>query len=323
VPHYRPPIDTDLRRRSRRRNRLQTVLLLGGMIFLFAACGWTLGGLGGLIWLASMGALALIFGSQMSPQLILSLFQAEPLSKREFADIYEVVRILSARAGLSPPPLYFIPSPTLNAMTVGRGDNVALAITGGLLRTLTPMELAGVLAHEISHIANGDMRVMALADIVTRMTRIMSIVGLLMLLVNLPLILTETGSIPWLLVILLIAAPVLGTLLQLALSRAREFDADLDAVRLTGNPAALASALQKMERQAGRLWEEIFLPGRRSPDPSVLRTHPLTEDRVARLMALEVEQAPPLPTPQDPGGYHGSVPQVPRRPRFRRGGFWY
>jgi heat shock protein HtpX len=98
-------------------------------------------------------------------------------------------------------------------------------------------------------------------------------------------------------VLVLLAAPTVGGLLQLALSRTREFDADLGAALLTGDPDGLASALTKLERAQGRAWENVFLPTGRNPNPSVLRTHPLTAERVKRLMALKAGVDPRLPGP--------------------------
>ena len=121
--------------------------------------------------------------------------------------------------------------------------------------------------------------------------------------------------------LVLIAAPTVGGLLQMALSRTREFDADLGAAMLTGDPDGLASALRKLERAHGKLWEGLMLPGGRIPDPSVLRTHPHTEERVARLMALKAAPGGP-----DAGGFPvgreagrpmprpSLVPKVGRRP---------
>jgi heat shock protein HtpX len=317
-------IDIERQRRRRRHNAWQAILLLAGMIALLAACGWSFAGLGGLLWLGACGGLALYISVHGSPRLVLRLFQAKPLSRRELAEVHAIVQELSARAELpKAPSLYFVSSPVINAIAVGDRNEASLALTGGLLRTLNLRELAGVLAHEIAHIAHNDIRVMALADVVSRLTRVMSYVGLMLLLINLPLLLSDGEGIPWLLVILLIAAPVVGTLLQLALSRTREFDADLEAVRLTGDPMGLVAALQKMERHTGRIWEEIFLPGRRTPDPSVLRTHPLTEDRVARLRALEIPSGPTLSLPDNGSAHHGSVQEVPRRARHRWSGFWF
>lgn len=116
----------------------------------------------------------------------------------------------------------------------------------------------------------------------------MSTVGLITLFLNIGSYASGAGGgVPWVAVLVLLAAPSIGGLIQMALSRAREFDADLSAAMLTGDPDGLAAALGKLERAQGRLWETIFLPGGRTPDPSVLRTHPLTRDRIERLLSLK------------------------------------
>ena len=118
-------------------------------------------------------------------------------------------------------------------------------------------------------------------------------------------------------------APTLVSLLQLALSRSREFDADLSAAELTGDPMGLASALAKLERRTGRFWEDMIFPGRRIPDPSLLRTHPRTEDRIARLSALAPRE--PVTPQEQPSSL--SVPvrivRVQRRPRLHWTGAWH
>jgi heat shock protein HtpX len=148
------------------------------------------------------------------------------------------------------------------------------------------------------------------------------------LIIGLPMWLGGAGRLPWLLVPLLMFAPQLTMLLQLALSRSREFDADLDAAGLTGDPAGLASALAKLERHQRGLWERILLPGRQLPEPSLLRSHPPTEERIARLAALSGATTEPGPavaglraTPREPI----VLPWQPvRRPaRGHLLGFWY
>ena len=134
---------------------------------------------------------------------------------------------------------------------------------------------------------------------------------------------TITGTVSWWLILVLIVAPHLGALLQLALSRTRELDADLDAAGLTGDPLGLAAALAKLEQQHARLWESLMLPGRRLPEPSLLRTHPPTEERIRRLLALAgAELAPPEPRPE-----LILLPDHlrPRHaaPRWRMSGLWY
>jgi heat shock protein HtpX len=126
---------------------------------------------------------------------------------------------------------------------------------------------------------------MTLADLVSRITHALSLVGQLLVLINLPLFLLNEATLSWLAILLLIFAPTLSALLQLALSRTREFDADLSAVDLTGDPQGLASALIKLEQQGGFL-ERLLMPGRHDPEPSLLRTHPRTEERIQRLLSL-------------------------------------
>ena len=197
-------------------------------------------------------------------------------------------------------------------------------MTDGLLRELDPRELVGVLAHEVSHIRNNDLRVMGLADLFSRATGLLSFLGQLLLLLNLPLILIAEVAINWWAIALLVFAPSLSALAQLALSRTREFDADLNAARLTGDPDGLASALRKLEYIQGGWLERIFLPGRRAPQPSVLRTHPATDERVARLAQLKSAPRPEFAAGMrsfDPGRAFGAAST--RRPRWHINGLWY
>jgi heat shock protein HtpX len=196
---------------------------------------------------------------------------------------------LVKRAGLETrPKLYVVPSNMMNAFAVGHKNNSAIAFTDKLVRGMSRREFSTILAHEISHIRNEDIKVMAIADMVSRFTSMASTFGIFALLANLPSLLFGGGSnVPWLVVLILMGASTLGGLLQLALSRTREYDADLGAVMLTGDPDGLASALIKLEKAQGRHWEGMVLPGGRIPNPSLLRTHPKTEDRIERLMALK------------------------------------
>jgi len=181
------------------------------------------------------------------------------------------------------------------------------------------------LAHEISHVRNNDMWVMGLADLFTRMTNILSVVGQFLLLLNLPLLLMSDYTISWAAILLLVFAPTLSALLQLALSRTREYDADLGAAELSGDPEGMALALAKLERLQAGFFERVFLPGRQIPEPSLLRTHPPTQERLRRLLALRHEpgfasqsQLRVPGTLRTPG--HGPVQHAPRR---HMGGLWY
>jgi heat shock protein HtpX len=168
---------------------------------------------------------------------------------------------------------------------------------------------------------------MTLADMISRMTSTLSFFGQILVLINLPLLLMGQVQISWLAILVLLAAPTVATMLQLALSRTREFDADLGAFEMTGDAVGLASALEKMERyQRGIL--DFVLPGRRVPDPSMLRTHPNTDERIRRLLELGELQPPKRPRePVAVGGGRFVVPSafpvVERRPRWHVSGLWY
>jgi heat shock protein HtpX len=307
----------------RLRNLFQSVLLLGGMAALLALMGWTVGGVAGLVWMAVLGLVALVVGSRVSPRIILPLLGARALSAYEAPTLAALVRELARRAELEVVPrLYYLPIPVMQAFTTGRPDDSAITVSDGLIRRLTLRELAGVLAHEVSHIRHYDTWILLLADVVTRLTRALAFVGMLLVVVNLPLVMMGTVHVPWAFVFLLVFAPAISMLLQLALSRAREYDADLGAAALTGDPAGLAAALVKLERAQTGFWESLLMPGRRAPEPSFLRTHPETEERVRRLTALEPRR--PLPAdllaaafilPED-------WPMVRRRPPWWYAGLW-
>jgi len=301
-------------------------LLMGGLL---AAIGGMIAGGIGALWALVLGITLIFVSPKVSPRLVLRMYRARPLAVVEARGLYAIVRELAKRSGLPHPPvLYYIPSRMMNAFSVGTADNSAIAVTDGLARNLDWNELSGVLAHEISHIRHGDLRIMNLADSLTRFTNAFSTLGLVVLLFYLPLYLLAGILIPLPALLLLLAAPTISVLLQLALSRTREFDADLGAVSLTGDPASLASALGKLERYPLRIWDILFMPGRRVPAPSVLRTHPLTEKRIVRLMELAGRREGADSNASLRSGYDGGCllpgdcPEVTRKPRWIPGGFW-
>lgn len=311
--------------RHRLINLAQSALLLGGMGLLAHAVTRALAGPAAALWVLA-GLLAMLLLAPAAPkEVLLRLYGARALSPREFPLGAELLRALAARAGLPRvPALHYVPSRVPNAFAVGTPGDSAIAVSDGLLRLLDRREFAAVLAHETSHIAHGDLWIMALADTLARATAVMVLAGQLILLVNLPLLLMGLVTLPWVVPVLLLLAPVLMNVLHLGLSRAREYDADLGAVRMTGDPAGLASALLKLERRAARGWEGILLPGRRLPEPSLLRTHPPTEARIARLRALAAEGGrAPHPMPARPLRLPGALAPVERPPRLHWSGLWH
>lgn len=297
-------------------NRLQTLLLLLVMAGFLALLGALLWGADGVFMLLTLGILLTLFNPNISPALVMRFYQARPLQPQQAPGLYAAVEALGDRAGLSRlPRLFYIPSNMINAFAVGSRRDAAIGITDGLLRKLDGNETVAVLAHEISHIRSNDMRVMGLADLFSRLTSLLSLTGQLLLLINLPLLLLGMAGIDWLAIAILILAPNISALAQLGLSRAREYHADLNAIALTGDPRALARALVKIDQAQGSWLERIILPGRRIPEPSLLRTHPPTEERVRRLLQLQ------------PGGvesrYQGGIPPQPPGPRVRRPASWH
>jgi heat shock protein HtpX len=323
-----PFLDPERLAAHRRRNLTHSVLLVIGMSLIVMASA-------SLIWswagAAAAGvfvvALALI-GPRMPPETIMRLYNGIPVDARHGAQLHRLVEVLADRAELARHPrLYVIPSTTLNAFATGSPSNAAIGITEGLLRRLELRQVAGVIAHEMSHIRNNDLHVMAMADALTRFTQFLAYLGLLLALLNIPAALLGLETISWAAVLLLYLAPMLTSLLQMGLSRTREYDADLEAAGLTGDPAGLASALAALERYQGRFWEDLMLPvpSRRIPYPSLLRSHPDTASRIARLQELENRPrlARPIVFGEEPMFTlvgHGPAGMMPRHRLF---GLWY
>lgn len=325
---YGNGVDPGVWQRHSWRNRLQSLLLLATMAGFLSLLGWLLWGGAGIAMLLAMGVLGVVFHPTISPRIVMRLYGASPLRPQQVPALWNALSRLSDRADLpARPELFYVPSRMLNAFTLGTRNRAAIAVTDGLLRQLDLREVVGVLAHEISHIRHNDLWVMGLADIFSRATSLLSLVGQFLLVLNLPLILFSDVSINWFAIGLLVLAPNLSALAQLALSRTREYDADLGAARLTGDPEGLARALAKIERAQGGWWERIVLPGRRIPDPSLLRTHPETRERVERLMALkadggsELEILPVAGRSFDSRRVFGAP--ISRPPRWHVNGLWH
>ncbi len=322
-PPRRLAFDAAARRRHKRRNVLHSALLLGGMAAILWVSAWSLWGTVVAFWAMAGGLFGFLLTPGVAPGWVMRAYRARPLDRSSFPEGVAMLEALAARAGLDQvPKLHLLPSATLNAFAVGSAREAAIGITTGLLRALDGRELAGVLAHELSHVRNNDLWLMALADTMSRLTSLMATTGLLLAVVSLPLLLLGLAPVPLLTLAILVLAPTIGSLLQLALSRAREFDADLEAATLTRDPAGLASALRKLDRYQGAYWEEIVLPGRRMPEPSLLRTHPPTAERIERLLSLYGDAGEPV----TPGPRHQVLPAGLAHagpPRYRRLGFWY
>jgi len=264
---------------------VHTLAILMGMMLLVALAAQAILGPGVLPWLAGGITISALIAPRPDPGRLLRWSGGRPLPPELAPNLGRAVEILARRAELpSAPAVYFFPGSRPNAFTVGDADRAAIGLTAGLLRRLDTWELTAILAHEISHLRNGDARVMGLALSAARLAGMMSFLGAFLLMANLPLLLSGMATVSWSALLLLTAAPMLAVVLQLSLSRAREIDADLSAVELTGDPSALASALLKIQTRQGRALEELWtqIYGR-----TWWRTHPAAEQRIRLLHRIE------------------------------------
>jgi heat shock protein HtpX len=293
--------------RARRRNRIETAATLAALAVLAAAIGFLAAGIDGLVIGAVMVAVGLSFGALPADAVFRQGFGAVPLSPFQAPGLNALLQELARRANLpTVPRLYLLPQPVLQAVAAGTTERPGIGVTRALVETLTADELAGVLAHEISHVRHGDLTVMRIAAAASGITRAMAQVGLIVLL------LWGTGAFGAhpLLPALLILAPMASDLLALSLSRTREFLADAGAAELTGDPAALASALTRLKVLQGDDFERLASRGPRWL--RWFRTHPTIEERVAALAAAAVPARPLLPAWD--GTPWTTPPQLRRRP---------
>jgi heat shock protein HtpX len=298
-------------------------LLAGLMSYIAAAIAGEV-----LAWIAFAAVLMLFFGNPViAPQFILRMYNARPIDFYDAPRLYQLVEAIAQRANLKVTPrLYYIPSSVINAFSMGTPRDSLIAVSDGVLRRLNFEELAAILAHEVTHVKNNDIRVMTFADIAGRITKILSLLGQFLVLVNLPLIMFTELEFNWLPLIVMVFAPLLSDLIQLGLSRVREYDADLGSALLLGDAKPLASALSKMEHYKHSYFGGLFIPVQRIPEPSLLRTHPPTEERIRRL--LEFHKTADLEPMARGYQWEEDIPikfvkHHPHHPRRRFTGFWY
>jgi len=322
-----PFLDQQTLREHKARNFLHSVLLIGGIGAILALATYLIWGITGmLVAFVCVGIIAAT-ATRVPPEALMRLYRARLVQPDE-SQLSYLVDELAIRAELpARPQLYVIPSATLNAFATGSPERSAIGITEGLLRRLTLREINGVLAHEMSHIRNNDVWLMGIADVMTRFVASLFYVALALAAINLFGQMTGEPAMSWWGVGMLYLAPAFMSLLQLGLSRAREFDADLEAAMLTGDPMGLASALNRLETHTGHVWEDLTfpVPGRKVPQPSLLRTHPPTEERVARLRALKAQETmPQITIVEEPMVTLVGVGPAEMRPRYRwPAGLWY
>lgn len=230
-----------------------------------------------------------ILSPSVAPKLMMNFFRVRPLSLYDAPGVYSMMDELSRRAGLeTAPELYLIPSDSLAAFAAGTSDKSAIALSTGVLTRLNPDEVAGVAAHEITHIRNNDMRSMWFALFIGKLTDILSLWGQVLLLISVPFILVNQVKVALFPILILVFAPLLSYAVQMSLSRVNEFNADLGSAELLGTPEPLISALVKIERDRKGVWGYLFPRRAMRDETSLFRSHPHTDERIRRLKEIRI-----------------------------------
>jgi len=280
-------------------NQLKTGLFLGLLTALLLVLGQAMGGRGGLLIALGFAVVMNVSSYWFSDKIVLSMYRAKELSEEDAPGLFDLVRRLSQNAGLPMPRLYLVPQEQPNAFATGRDpQHAAIAVTEGILRLVSQEELAGVLGHEMAHVKHRDILVQTVASVVAG--AITGIAGML-----------RWGAILGMggrdrqgggagAILLAIIAPIAALLIQMAISRSREFMADETGARLAGNPLPLAGALTKLENYAKALpmeganpaTENMFIvsPLGGGGMAGLFSTHPPTQERVRRLTAMAGRQ---------------------------------
>lgn len=279
-------------------NTMRTVILLGALTGLLILIGGYFGGTQGMV-IAFLFAVIMNFGSYwFSDRIVLSMYRAQEISESDAPELYAIVKDLALRAGIPMPRVCIVPSGTPNAFATGRDqEHAVVAVTEGILRVLNRDELEGVLSHELTHIKNKDMMIGSIAA---------TIAGAVMVLAGMARWAAifgfgggdddEGGGIVGL-ILMSILAPIAAMLIQMAISRSREYLADEGGARISGKPEGLANALEKLSRasqampmRANPSSAHLFIvnPLTAKSFAALFSTHPPVEKRVERLRNMKI-----------------------------------
>ena len=277
-------------------NSLKTAILLGALTGILLIFGNLLGGQAGMVMALVFAAGMNFFAYWFSDKMVLSMHGAKPVTREQAPALYEIMEGLTARAGIPMPRLYIVQADAPNAFATGRNPaHAAVACTTGILRLLDRNELEGVLAHELSHVKNRDILISSVAA---------TLAGALTMLAHMAHWGAmfggyggrdnDRGSNPIMLLLMAIVTPLAAMLIQMAVSRSREYQADATGAALVGNPYGLASALQKLEDSARRVpplnvdpaMNHLYIANPLSGRSlmSLFSTHPPMQERIRRLL---------------------------------------
>jgi heat shock protein HtpX len=305
-------------------NYVRTGMLMAGLTALFGAVGYLLGGGGGMLMALGFAAVTNLFSYWNSDRLALAAHNAHEVDAATAPELYGMVRDLAARANMPMPRVYLIEEDQPNAFATGRNpENAAVAATTGILRTLSYEELAGVMAHELAHIKNHDTLTMTITA---------TMAGAISSLVTFGMMFGSRENRPNFIVqiLLSILAPMAAMIIQMAISRSREYEADKLGAEICGNPVWLADALAKIAGGVAHTPNEtaeakpatahmfIINPLTAGGMDSLFSTHPDTGNRIAALM----EQARAMGIGRSAGGFMGQAAQSPWGGSGRAPGPW-
>lgn len=282
-------------------NRFKTTLLLSLLTVLLVVMGGAIGGKGGMVTAFIMAAV-MNFGSYwFSDKIVLRMYGAQEITRNENPGFYDMVARLAARAGLPMPKVYIIPDQSPNAFATGRNpSHAAVAATQGILRILTPEELEGVMAHELGHVKNRDILISTIA---ATFAGAISMVGSMLqwgAMLGAGRDDEEGGGLGGMVgsLAMAILAPIMAMLIQMAVSRSREYLADATGAEICGKPRALASALAKLQNASHQIpmhdakpaTAHMFIvnPLTGGSMMNLFSTHPPMEERIARLQAMSI-----------------------------------
>jgi heat shock protein HtpX len=281
-------------------NLIKTTLLMTVLTLLLVWVGDLIAGPRGA-WMFLVIAGVMNFAAYwFSDRMVLAMYRAQPVSETQAPELYAIVRQLTQRAGLPMPRIYIIPSESPNAFATGRDPHhAAVAATEGILHILNRDELEGVLAHELGHVGNRDTLISCIVATIAGAITMLSRVAMWSAMFGGNQRDRNDGANPLAMLVVLIVAPIAAIIVQLAISRTREFGADRTGARISGKPLALASALAKLEHGAAAV------PFRRATEATahqfivnplhgrslagLFSTHPKTQERIARLERIAVE----------------------------------
>lgn len=274
-------------------NNVKVFVLMAAMTALLGAIGGVVGGQSGLIMALCFAGLMNVFMYWNSSKMVLKMYKAQVVDRSQAPELYEMVDRLRQRAGLPMPTVAIAPHDQPNAFATGRNhEHAVVCVTDGLLKLVDREELEGVIAHELAHIKNRDM---LLQTVTATMAGAISMLGQMALFFGGR---DEEGnSNPVAAIVMFFVAPLVAGIIQMAISRQREYKADAVGAEICGKPLALASSLQKLEAYAKRIPMDIApaaaplamvnpLSALRGGMSSLFSTHPSTEERVRRLQAL-------------------------------------